>query len=100
MTKAWSWLDLAVPDMNLQRFHVDVDTLTYVDRVPTRLAKEQVLFDVDEVIAKVERVQRANLQRLEDDIEVVTKLLKSEGASTSATTGLESLRSRPTPLAI
>lgn len=81
------YVDLKLPGTNLTRFHVDVATLKFVDRVqrkPEPNLDAEIRFDV---------IQRENLKRLDDDIAILTKYMKTEGAPKAVIDVLEALRS-------
>jgi hypothetical protein len=81
------YVDLKLPGTNLTRFHVDVATLKFVDRVQRKPAPNldvEVRFDI---------IQRENLKHLDDDIVILTKYLKTEGAPKAVIDVLEALRS-------
>jgi hypothetical protein len=52
--------------------------------------------DADRVMERIDTIQRENLQRLDDDIEVLTKYLKTEGAPAAAIKTIEGLRTEQT----
>jgi hypothetical protein len=83
-------VDLELPGTNLTRFHVDVTTLKFVDRVPQKPVKSGP--DTSEITERIASVQRDNLQRLDDDIAILTKYLKTKGASKAVIDALEALR--------
>jgi hypothetical protein len=84
------YVDLELPGTYLNRFHVDVATLKFVDRVPRKPVKSGP--DPDDLIERIASVQRENLQRLDDDITILAKYLKTKGAPKPAINALESLR--------
>jgi hypothetical protein len=84
------YVDLELPGTNLTRFHVDVASLKFVDRVPQKPVKSGP--DPDDLIERIAAVQRENLQRLDDDIAILTKFLKTKGAPKAAIEALEALR--------
>src|SRR5277367_2786891 len=72
-------VNLNLEGTNLERFRVSSDTLKFVDRAPrtNKSAPEpQPKLNATEVLERIGTVQRENLQRLEDDIEILTKYLK------------------------
>jgi hypothetical protein len=92
-----SEVTLRRPGTNLQWFWVKADTLTYVDRKPPARTSNpftdpEPAFDAAEVLERIRTVQSENLQRLDDDIEILTKYLKSEDAPKAAISTLESMR--------
>lgn len=84
------YVDLELPGTNLNRFHVDVSTLKFVGRVPRKPVKSGP--DPDDLMERIASVQRENLQRLADDIAILTKYLKTKGAPKSAIEALEAPR--------
>jgi hypothetical protein len=89
------FVDLNLPGTNLDRFHVDVQTLKFVDKVPRpkqAALNLRVEPDADQIMDRIDTIQRENLQRLDDDIELSTKYLKTEGAPAAAIKALESMR--------
>ena len=89
-------VDLHVPGTILQRFRVRTDTLTYVDRkTPAKTSnpftQPEPTFDAGKVIERISTVQRENLQRLDDDIEILAKYLKTEGVPKAAIFVLENM---------
>ena len=88
-------VDLAMSGTNLTRFMVDVETLKFVDRAARPSQKSLPLkagSNLDQLIDRIEIVQREDLQHLEEDIELLTKYLKNEGAPAAAIKAVESLR--------
>ena len=70
---------------NLERFRVRTDTLKFVDRkAPAKTSNPftspEPILDVAEALDRVRIIQRDNVQRLDDDIAILTKYLKAEGA--------------------
>jgi hypothetical protein len=93
-----SEVDLYAPGTNLQRFRVRTDTLTFVERkTPAKTSnpftEPEPTFDPGKVIERISAVQRENLQRLDDDIEILTKYLKTEGVPKAAISALEGMSS-------
>jgi hypothetical protein len=89
-----SELDLSLPGTNIERFRVKTATLKFVDRVPqpTRPAAEgHPTLNAGEVTERIANVQRENLQRLDDDLDILTKYLKTEGAPKAAISILEGM---------
>ena len=69
-------VDLHVPGLNLERFRVRVDSLTFVDRkAPARTSNPftnaKPVFDAEEVLKRIATVQRENLERSDDDIDIL-----------------------------
>jgi hypothetical protein len=89
-------VDLHVPGMNLERFRVDPATLTFVERKPppstsnpfTTLEPE---IDTAEVMERIATVQKDNLKRLDDDIDILKTYLKRQDAPKAAISTLEGL---------
>jgi hypothetical protein len=93
-----SEVDLYVPGTNLQRFRVRTDNLTFVERkTPAKTSnpftQPEPIFDVGMVIERISAVQRENLQRLDDDIEILIRYLKTEGIPKAAISALEDMSS-------
>jgi hypothetical protein len=89
-------VDLHVPGTNLQRFRVRTDTLTYVERKPpTRTSNPfttpEPSLDIGEVLERIDNVRVENLQRLDDDIDVLKAYLKTQGAPKASISTLEGL---------
>jgi hypothetical protein len=89
-------VNLHVPGTNLQRFRVRTDTLTYVDRkTPAKTSnpftQPESTFDASKIIERISAVQRENLHRLDDDIEILTKYFKTEGIPKAAISALEGM---------
>jgi hypothetical protein len=83
------YVNLELPGTSLTRFNVDVSTLKFTDRV-TPMATKPV-HDTSAIFERVAAIQRENLQRLDDDIAILTKYLKTEGAPKAAIDALEAL---------
>ena len=89
-------VDLHVPGTNLQRFRVRTDALTFVEcKTPAKTSnpftQPEPIFDAGKVMERISAVQRENLQRLDDDIEILTKYLKTEGVPKAAISALEGM---------
>ena len=89
-------VNLYVPGTNLKRFRVRTETLTFVERkTPAKTSnpftQPEPTFDAAKVIERISAVQRENLQRLDDDIEILTKYLKTEGVPKAAISALEGM---------
>jgi hypothetical protein len=80
------YVDLKLPGTNLERFHIDVTTLKFVDRVQRKPAPN---LDVE---VRFDTIQRENLKRLDDDIAILTKYLKTQGAPKAVIDTLGALR--------
>jgi hypothetical protein len=90
-------VDLHVPGTNLQRFRVRTDNLTFVERkAPVKTSNPftnpEPLLDASEVLERISTVQQENLQRLDDDIAILTKYLKAQDAPKATISALEGLR--------
>ncbi|HTF70031.1 MAG TPA: hypothetical protein VK638_45870 [Edaphobacter sp.] len=91
-----SEVDLSFPGTNIERFRVKTATLRFVDRMPqpTRpAAKGRPTLNAGEVTERIASVQHENLQRLDDDIDILTKYLKTEGAPKATIDALNRLSS-------
>jgi hypothetical protein len=87
-------VNIAVPGTNLERFRVRTDTLTFVDKPrPEPAAKPEPELDADQIIERITHVQRESTQRLVDDVDLLTKFLKTKGAPKAVISALEALRS-------
>jgi hypothetical protein len=92
VTGVWpegKYVDLELPGTKLTRFRVDTSTLKFTDRIPPK-APETVP-DTSAIFVRIATIQRENLQRLDDDIAILTKCLKTEGASKEVMKVLETL---------
>ncbi len=74
-------MNLHVPGTNLERFRVPVSDLTFVERKPlvgtsNPFTNPEPTLDACEMLEKIATVQRENLERLDDDISILTKYLK------------------------
>jgi hypothetical protein len=99
VSKEGDEVNLHVPGTTLQRFRVPVSDLTFVERkAPTKTSNPfttpEPTLDTAEVLEKIATVQRENLQRLDDDIEILTKYLKTEGAPNTVISILEGLSAK------
>ena len=82
--------------INLQWFRVRADTLTYVDRKPPAKTSNpfttpEPAFDADEVLERIRTVQEENLQRFDDDLDILKAYLKTQHAPKAAIEALEGL---------
>jgi hypothetical protein len=89
-------VDLQLPGTNLEWFRVKADTLTFVERKPPArtsnpFTEPEPTFDAGRVMERVSTVQRENLQRLDDDIAILSKYLKTEGVPKAAISILEGM---------
>jgi hypothetical protein len=69
-------VDLLLPGTNLQWFRVRTDTLTLVDRKPpartsNRFTIPEPIFDAGEILERIATVQKENLRRIDDDIDIL-----------------------------
>jgi hypothetical protein len=83
------FVDLELPGTKLTRFRVETDTLKFTDRIPPK-APEPVQ-NTSAIFERITTIQRENLQRLDDDIAILTKYLKTENASKEVMKALETL---------
>ena len=91
-----SEVNLERPGTNLEWFRVRTDTLTFVERKPPARTSNpfttpQLVFDVDEVLEKIDVVRVENLQRSDDDVDILKAYLKTQGAPKAAIAVLETL---------
>jgi hypothetical protein len=89
-------VDLHVPGMNLERFRVRTDTLTFVERKPPTktsnpFTNPEPVLDVGEIMKRIATVQEENLKRLDDDIDILKVYLKTERAPKVTIEALEGL---------
>ncbi|WP_433965154.1 hypothetical protein [Tunturiibacter gelidiferens] len=84
-----SSVDLELPGTYLTRFRQDVRTLKFVDKVVTKTPEPSR--DTAAIFERIATIQRENLQRLDDDVAILTKYLKSEGASKDVLKTLDTL---------
>jgi hypothetical protein len=89
-------VDLHVPGMNLERFRVRTDTLTFIERKPPARTSNpfthpEPVLDVGEVMERISIVQQENLKRLDDDIDILKVYLKTQRAPKAAIEALEGL---------
>jgi hypothetical protein len=83
------YVDLELPGTYLTRFRQDVSTLKFVDRVAPKTPEPA--HDTSAIFERIATIQRENLQRLDDDIAILTKYLKTEGASKDVLQALDTL---------
>jgi hypothetical protein len=91
-----SEVTLRLPGTNLQWFRIKADTLTYVDRKPPARTSNpfttpEPTFDADEMMERITTVQKENLRRLDDDLDILKAYLKSQHAPKAAVEALERL---------
>jgi hypothetical protein len=89
-------VDLHVTGTNLHRFRERIDNLTFVERkLPARTSNPftnpEPTLDAGEVLERIRTVERDNLQRLQDDVTILTKYLKTQGASKAVLDVIEGL---------
>jgi hypothetical protein len=72
-------VNLELPGTYLTRFGVDTAMVTFVDRVAPKAPEPA--YDTSAILERIATIQRESLQRLDDDIAILTKHLKTEGAS-------------------
>ena len=89
-------VNLQLPGTNLQWFRVRSDTLTFVERkAPARTSNPfttaEPVFNAGEVMERIRTVERENLQRLGEDIAILTKYLKTQNVPRAAVDALEGL---------
>jgi hypothetical protein len=89
-------VDLQLAGTNLQWFRVKTDTLTFVERTKTSnpFTVPESVFNASEVIDKIRTVQEENLQRLDGDVRILTKYLKTQDAPKGVITSLDALRNK------
>jgi hypothetical protein len=83
------YVDLELPGTYLTRFHQDVATLQFTDRVAPKTPEP--VHNTSAIFERIATIQRENLQRLDDDIAILTKYLKTEGASKDVIQALDIL---------
>jgi hypothetical protein len=89
-------VNLNLPGTNLDRYRVSAEKLKFVDRKsPPRTSNPftsaEPVLDGAQALERIRVVQSENLQRLDDDIAILTKYLKTEGASKSVLETMETL---------
>lgn len=89
-------VNLQLPGTNLQWFRVRSDTLTFVERkAPARTSNPfttaEPVFNAGEVMEHIRTVERENLQRLGEDIAILTKYMKTQNVPKAAVDALEGL---------
>jgi hypothetical protein len=89
VSSSGKYVDLELPGTYLTRFRQDVSTLKFVDRVVPKTPEPSR--DTSAISEHIATIQRENLQRLDDDIAILTKYLKTEGASKAVIQTLETL---------
>jgi hypothetical protein len=91
-----SEVTLQLPGTNLQWFRVRTDTLTFVDRKPPARTSNpfttpEPVFDAEEVLERIRTVQQENLQRLDDDLDILKAYLKTQHTPKTVIGALERL---------
>jgi hypothetical protein len=87
-------VDLTVPGTNLKIYRVLTSTLNFPDRPTARKpAKAKPKLDAADLMERIGNVQRDSLQRLDDDIDILMKYLKTKGAPKAVLDALEDLSS-------
>ena len=89
-------VNLQLPGTNLQWFRVRSDTLTFVERkAPARTSNPfttaEPVFNAGEVMERIQTVERENLQRLAEDIAILTKYLKTQNVPNAVIDAVEGL---------
>jgi hypothetical protein len=89
-------VSLNLEGTNLDRFRVRADALKFIDRKPpvrtsNPFTNAEPVFDAAQVLERVRNVQGKNLQRLDDDIAILSKYLKTEGAPKTTIDALDTL---------
>jgi hypothetical protein len=89
-------VDLQFPGTNLQWFRVPTYTLTFVDRKPpartsTPFTTPEPVLDAGEILERIATVQKENLKRLDDDVDILKAYLKTQHAPKAAIEALEGL---------
>jgi hypothetical protein len=89
-------VDLQVPGTSMQRFRERVDNLTFVERKPPTktsnpFTTSEPTFDAGEVLQRIRTVQQENLQRLDDDLDILKAYLKTQHTPTATVEALEAL---------
>jgi hypothetical protein len=96
VTSSGKYVNLELPETSLDRFHVDVETLEFADRAERPTQKTLNLkADSNHLMERIDIIQRESLQHLDEDIELLTTYLKTEGAP-AAVKAVESLRNEQT----
>lgn len=89
-------VNLVRPGTNLEWFRVRTDTLTFVERKPLARTSNpfttpEPAIDTAEVMERISTIQKENLKRLDDDIDILKAYLKTQGAPKAAVEPLEDL---------
>ena len=91
-----SEVTLRLPGTNLQWFRIHAETLTYVERKPPAKTSNlfttpEPAFDTAEVLEKIDSVRVENLQRSDDDIDILKAYLRTQDAPKAVIEALEGL---------
>jgi hypothetical protein len=94
VTPDGSEVTLRRPGTNLQWFRIKADTLTYVDRKPPArtsnpFTEPEPVFDSEEILERIATVQKENLKRLDDDVDILKAYLKTQHAPRTAIEAVE-----------
>ena len=78
-----SEVDLHVPGTSLERYRVQTETLRYVERKPPAKTSNPFTtpepeFDTAEIMERIATVQRENIERSDDDIDMLKAYLKTQ----------------------
>jgi hypothetical protein len=89
-------VNLVLPGTNLEWFRVRTDTLTFVERKPqpktsNPFTTPEPEIDIAAVMERIVTVQEVNLQRLDDDLDILKAHLKTQDAPKAAIEALEDL---------
>jgi hypothetical protein len=87
-------VNLQLPNTNLQWFRVRTDTLTFVDRKPPAktanpFTTPEPVFNTKEVLDRIAALQRENLKRSDDDIDILKTWLKTQHVPLTVIEALE-----------
>jgi hypothetical protein len=83
------YVNLELPGTNLTRRHVDVSTLEFIERVaPTTVESFR---NPSAISKRIATIQRESLERLDEDIAVLKKYMKTEDAPTATIVALDTL---------
>ena len=87
-------VNLQLPNTNLQWFRVRTGTLTFVDRKPPAktdnpFTTPEPVFNTKEVLERIAIVQRENLKRSDDDIDILKTWLKTQHVPLTVIEALE-----------
>ena len=87
-------VNLQLPNTNLQWFRVKTGTLTFVDRKPPAktanpFTTPEPVFNTKEVLDRIVALQRENLKRSDDDIDILKTWLKTQHVPLTVIEALE-----------